>query len=327
MTPHLASPLNAIRDLNSVKEHLVRALPVLNDAAGFCRARRLLREQIGGAEFVSQELSRAGLVDGEGRLTIGDKPFNIFVRLAAGEGPPQPGMDREQKSLGDFEARFFVCRNRPENDEHWNSSGVEWLGKASMARRHRFLTTRRREWQWFNVLTFGMAGVRAADAIEELEAIRAAALTYAKAEGWSERVGLFFHVFGHNSVNSLHLHVLDLDEVGPTFHHAEYKNCPIESVLQGLRVELTPGFGVWSATPQPSQSGAERVKLVFKACDRSGSGTIHRDILSRILEEASKLEGHQVQAVFDRAQIEKSMAEIPYEPFIDFLYSGRRDHQ
>lgn len=31
----------------------------------------------------------------------------------------------------------------------------------------------------------------------------------ANCPGWSDRVGLFFHIFGHNSVNSLHLHILD----------------------------------------------------------------------------------------------------------------------
>lgn len=300
-------------------------LPVLHDAAGFREARRLLREQLGGAEVIFEWLRSAGFADGDGRLTTGERPFNLFARLAAGE-MSQPGMDREQCSLGDFGARFFICKNRPENDEQWNSSEPEWLGRQSMARRHRFLTTRRREWQWFNVLTFGMAGVSVADAIEELEVMRSAALLYAKAEGWSERIGLFFHVFGHNSVNSLHLHILDLDEVGPTFGHAQYKNCPLEAVIEGLRDELLPGSGAWAVATRPSKSGAEQLKSLFKTCDKSASGTIDREQLERILEEVSKLERHQVQAVFSHAQIEKSTTEIPYESFIDYLYGARREH-
>ena len=46
----------------------------------------------------------------------------------------------------------------------------------------------------------------------------------ANCPGWSDRVGLFFHIFGHNSVNSLHLHILDR---GP-FPVLQYMNTPLD---------------------------------------------------------------------------------------------------
>merc|ERR1719401_80530 len=96
----------------------------------------------------------------------------------------QPGMDKENEALGEFKDRFMICCNRPENDEHWDSEDVAWLGKASMSRRHRFLTTKKLHWQWFNALIIGMVpeemgGVQLAQALEEVQAMRAAALEYA----------------------------------------------------------------------------------------------------------------------------------------------------
>lgn len=51
-------------------------------------------------------------------------------------------------------------------------------------------------------------------------------------------IGLFFHVYGHNSVNSLHLHIVDLDAVGPSYHKMTYKNCSIDAVLEVLKDDV-----------------------------------------------------------------------------------------
>merc|ERR1719210_2897761 len=103
-----------------------------------------------------------------------------------------PGYEDEQRALGEFKDRFCICRNRPENDEHWDSQDPDWVGKASMSRRHRFLTTRNLHWSWFNALAFGLSpdeyGAKAdpRKVIAEVEAMRAAALTYtANIGGWS----------------------------------------------------------------------------------------------------------------------------------------------
>merc|ERR1719379_3091910 len=119
-----------------------------------------------------------------------------------------------------------------------------------MSKRHRFLTTRDLHWRWFNALVFGLVDRSgssklrrqsqcAEEATKEVSLMKEAALTYVanvrEEEGWSENIGLFFHVYGHNSVNSLHLHIVDLDSVGPTYETMVYKNCPIEAVLEVLR--------------------------------------------------------------------------------------------
>lgn len=227
----------------SLKEELIGRVPVLKDASGYREARRLLRQELGGWETVYEELRRSGFVDGDThQLTTGSAPFNVFARIAAGK-MTQPGEEREQGALGEYKEKFMVCKNRPENDEHWDSPSPEWVGKASMSRRHKFLILKDLHWQWFNPLVFGtvpqaQGGDTLDVAIAFLELMKAAALTYtANKGGWSQQVGLFFHVFGHNSVNSMHMHIVDMAELGPTFWKLEYKNCPLDDILRVLREE------------------------------------------------------------------------------------------
>ena len=179
------------------------------------------------------------------------------------------GMAAEQAALQDFSSSVCVCRNKPENDAHWDSEAAEWVGKASMSARHRFLTTKDLRWTFFNALTLGMSDkdgdpgdrpdpASLMESIELLETLKAAALAYVmNMQGWSEKIGLFFHVFGHNSVNSLHLHVVDMSSVGPTFHKLSYKNCPINAVLKVLREELATAQAAERPRVQPQAAAVE----------------------------------------------------------------------
>mmetsp|Transcript_29054 Transcript_29054/g.52927 ORF Transcript_29054/g.52927 Transcript_29054/m.52927 type:complete len:780 (+) Transcript_29054:64-2403(+) len=234
----------------SLKGELVARVPVLKDAAGFREARRLVMEELGGPHAVYEELCRCGFVDCDTKkLAIGKTaPFNVFARIAAGE-LVQPGLEAEQSCLGEFKDRFMIARNRPENDEHWDSNSAEWVGTSSMSRYHRFLIRRDNAWHRFNALVFGMAppelgglateAAEMEDALNEVEMMKKAAMAYTSScGGWSENVGLYFHVFGHNSVNSMHLHILDMNELGPSYWHHQYHNCSIDAVLKVLREEL-----------------------------------------------------------------------------------------
>ena len=172
-------------------------------------------------------------------------------------------MAEEQAALQGFSSSFCVCRNKPENDAHWDSEAEEWIGKASMSARHRFLTTKDLRWTYFNALTLGMSDDGESDvaslseAIQLLEDLKSAAVAYVtNTQEWSDKIGLFFHVFGHNSVNSLHLHVVDMNAVGPTFHKLNYKNCPISAVLKVLREELHAAEAAVHPKPLQSQGSA-----------------------------------------------------------------------
>lgn len=267
----------------SVKAEITGRIPVIREAGAFREARRILRDELGGVDTLREELSRAGWVDRiTNRLTTGGKPFNIFARVAAGE-MKQPGMEDEQAFLGDFNQKFIVCSNRPEADEHWDSEDPEWVGKASMSRRHRFLTTKDLDWQWFNVIAWGMVDSNATPgeslaamriAAAELEALRAAALAYtAGCRGWSNKVGMYFHVFGHNSVNSLHLHLVDMKTIGPTFWKLDYKNCPLDAVLKVFNEEIAalapaPAAAAAASAAAAAEAAAKAARLAVNAAER-----------------------------------------------------------
>ena len=126
--------------------------------------------------------------------------------------------------------------------------------------RHRFLLIKDLSWRWFNCLTFGIGGGAAlAEAVATLEAMRDAALAYTRAEGgWSTSVGLYLHCYPFNSVQALHLHIVDLGATGPTFDALAHKNLPLDDVLHVLRAEMV------AATPLVKLSFAPGGKLTIK---------------------------------------------------------------
>ena len=116
----------------------------------------------------------------------------------------------------------------------------------------------------FNVLAFGLDGDATSlrVAIDEVLAMRAAARAFASGtESWSaepERLGLFFHCYPHNTVDNLHLHLVDLATTGPSFEHLSHKNLPLDAVLEVLRMELGAAeSGSAPAGQHPDWSGAE----------------------------------------------------------------------
>ena len=51
-------------------------------------------------------------------------------------------------------------------------------------------------------------------------------------------IGLYFHCYPLCSVNSLHLHIVDLSEVGPTYEACRFKNLSMDMVLKALEDEI-----------------------------------------------------------------------------------------
>jgi len=122
-------------------------------------------------------------------------------------------------------------------------------------------------WTWFNVLTMGLVDAVKDDAIEFdedevkmkevdpelnqttltealecLKTMRDAAEAFVKqdaATGWSENIGLFFHCYPHCSVNSTHLHIVDLATTGPTYKAIGQRNLKMDFVIQALQEEIS----------------------------------------------------------------------------------------
>mmetsp|Transcript_146609 Transcript_146609/g.372033 ORF Transcript_146609/g.372033 Transcript_146609/m.372033 type:complete len:916 (+) Transcript_146609:162-2909(+) len=211
--------------------------PELRTAAQFSEARVRLRQY--GADRLLAELEGRGVVDLETKLlTTGMTPFNIFARIAAGI-MVQSNMVEEQPKLGEFQKHFMIVCNRAECDEMWESRDPTWMGKASMSKRHRMLILKDLHWEWFNALTFGIVTDLEAG-IAKLKDMREAAHLWVRAQSdWPsiDRVGLFMHIYAHCSVNAFHLHIVDLENVGPTFEKMLYKNLPLEMAISVLEAE------------------------------------------------------------------------------------------
>jgi len=233
-----------LENFKSWKDLCLQAFPRLNSALEFKDARKVLMNTW-SVSPIRSELVNTGFIDANTEtLTTGTQPFNFFARIGSG-GIVQPNMVTKQAHLGPFEDRFVVACNRPEAEEMWWSDDPAWLGKASLGKRHLFITLKNLHWEWFNILTFGFISGREAG-IAMLEDLQAAAVHFATAENWSARLGLYLHVYGHCSVNSFHLHVVDLDTTGPTFKALEYKNLPLVEALQVLRDESSAGTALTS---------------------------------------------------------------------------------
>jgi len=171
-----------------------------------------LREDLIGRRLVS---SRTGLL----RVGLND-PMNVFARIASGtmRNPLPQAVPSDE---------FVACQNLPLADQNWASTDPEWVGKASMGKRHRFITTTNLRWDYFNVLTIEDPGF--------LLRMRDYALESAEAWGWSDAIGLCFHPYPFNSVPSLHLHVLDMTLRGTTYDVLHYKNLALEDALEALQ--------------------------------------------------------------------------------------------
>ena len=57
-------------------------------------------------------------------------------------------------------------------------------------------------------------------------------------------IGLYFHCYPHCSVNSLHLHIVDLSKTGPTYEACRFKNLSMDMVLTALEDEIKEYKGV-----------------------------------------------------------------------------------
>ena len=53
-----------------------------------------------------------------------------------------------------------------------------------------------------------------------------------------KHVGLYVHCYPHCSVNSLHLHIVDADHLGPSYATMTFKNLEIDIVIEAFEREI-----------------------------------------------------------------------------------------
>ena len=134
-------------------DHLKSKFTECNSIESFMATRKELREY--GIENLKQEMITTGLVDELGFITSGEKPFNPFARIVS-KKMPNPCLDTLDGIT--YSENYIIAKNLPVNDEHYLDTDTQWLGRASMSLRHRFIIPMSLKWNTFNILPMGMFG-------------------------------------------------------------------------------------------------------------------------------------------------------------------------
>lgn len=209
-------------------------------------------EKYGINNFID-DMKHLGWITEDNKISDNDKPFNPFARMITGKLIPPYGMTLLENAgphkhchvssdIIEETTRYFIAKNKPEFDLHWNDFDDAWIGKASMSRFHQFLIPKSLDIKYFNALFFGFdlgRNIRTLEsirnAINELIDMIDIATKYANYHSITN-VGLFFHCYPFNSVHLLHMHILDMDHLGPTYHKLLYNNMSAYSILESLQL-------------------------------------------------------------------------------------------
>src|SRR3990167_1154516 len=197
----------------------------VNSKADFKKARETLLQY--GIDAFKQDLTEKEILTASGKI---ETKNNIFAQIISRERQNQPNFD------------VLFVPNREINDAHWQSEDPNWIGKASMSKHHKLGLINDLSWDTFNILTMGIENnvESKKKALHLLGNMHTQAIDYAAQElGISEdNVGLYFHCYPFNSVNALHLHLVDESKLGPTFHHLTFKNLSLLVAVDAIREEL-----------------------------------------------------------------------------------------
>ena len=219
----------------SYDPELVKNLfPVINDTETLTKYIDYVKKH-NHYELIKEKFKKDNIVDDNNMLTTNDKPFNIFARLASGVMKNKV----DQSPLGEYSDRFMICHNRPENDENWNNPNFPSASMAGPDKNgpgHVFITAKNLGYHRFNILPIILE-----NDVRYLDDLLLAAIKYTSSRGWS-KPGFYFHCYPHNSVQSLHLHVLNMDKLGPWFEAGVYKNLNIYDVLSVMEVPRNPYY-------------------------------------------------------------------------------------
>jgi hypothetical protein len=181
-------------------------------------------------DLIKEDFMDKNIINSAGMLNTGpDSPFNVFARYANGT---MVNNTVDQSYLGQYADTFMICHNLVENDLNWYNpefSSASMAGPDDNGPGHVFMTTKDLNFGTFNILTIIIE-----NNAEIVSLMYDAANTYASRRGW-KNPGYYFHCYPHNSVQSLHLHIVNEDTVGPAFYTQKYKNINIMDVIIAMQ--------------------------------------------------------------------------------------------
>ena len=167
------------------------------------------------------------------KVNVSQIPFT-FLKLTDKVSPEDPSQSPIPKHI---RSKYAILKNRPEfggigpHDPHWKTAKAN--PKASMSAYHQFIGVRDPHWSLFNALTFGEdPNFQSPEAVVEmLNNFEIIAQKWATQHGIA-KVGCFFHVYPFNSVQSLHMHMVDLnpENLGAAWEEYATLNTPLSSI-------------------------------------------------------------------------------------------------
>ena len=126
---------------------------------------------------------------------------------------------------------FALLRNTQDNDDNWQNPDRN--GRASMSKTHLFLVpVDGSDACMCNVLTMPADD----KSLALLSQMNTLAHEIALEHGVTNP-GLYFHCYPASSVPWLHLHIVDMDNLGPAYEVHTWKNLPLDDVISVLETE------------------------------------------------------------------------------------------
>jgi hypothetical protein len=216
-------------DLKYDIQKIKNQFPIINDVYTFTSYINFCKNN-DHSKYIKEHLILKNYINtNNDTLTLTTTPFNVFARFAS-----KTTKNNTDQSMITDQNNWMVCNNLVINDLNWYNSDYKAASMAGPDRfgkqGHVFITTKNMHWSMFNVTSIALQK----DGLSFLEELKIVAEKYTKARGWVNS-GYYFHCFPHNSVNSLHLHVINLDTVGFNYYENGYKNMPLDDVITSLK--------------------------------------------------------------------------------------------
>jgi Ca2+-binding EF-hand superfamily protein len=283
----------AASEPTTFKSILLEKVPVIVELEQFLLARQYLRMY--GMDRLRAELE--DFVDENGEMAIGTKPFNFFARVGANVLPKmdefaERDFEKNQAALGPYAKDFIVIQNQKQRQRKTvvtthrqvdrEGRKEDTKGKAGMSLRHDFLVPRKRHWQFMNILSLGLikGGPGSAEVMEFLQTMQDAAQYYTRnaSAAWSGNVGMFFHCYPNTGVLFLHMHIVDMDALGPTFEALKDRNLDIRVAMSAFQAEVDRDFNAQIEAATTTE---------FQNLHRSLDSTLRRAYTEKYFEKFS----------------------------------------
>lgn len=192
-----------------------------------CYHKSLLELERYGRENFLQELREIGIIAGN-KISSNN---NFFLKVVKSE-IDYPNL-LAMANMSHYSDSYCIVNNLPEHDKNYLSPNTECSNKVSMSRFHKFICPKTDDPTYMNAIMFQSN----TEIIKKLQAMETIAREFAGKHGVTN-VGLYVHCFPLNSIQLLHIHILDLDHVGRGFEYNNHKNlklCDVISVLLDMR--------------------------------------------------------------------------------------------